>query len=59
MEWKWEELDKYTCRAKVFGGWLVQVFAGRPDGDYCSSMCFVSDPKHEWVIDEKASEEAE
>ena len=60
MEFKWEKIDDYHVRAKVFGGWLVKSFEsvhhwvngqfhwGR---DWRVAMAFVPDPNHEWNID--------
>lgn len=59
---KWENIDDWTQRAKVFGGWLVRTNEpvvhnlmnegrGMEDGwDYRISMCFVPDPNYEWII---------
>lgn len=59
---KWEEIDPYHQRAKIHGGWLVKVitdvihnteYHGMASGwDWRESICFVPDPKHEWVIKE-------
>lgn len=57
----WEQIDNYTQRAKVFGGWivksLVDVVHNLPDrgmqGGYdCrESICFVPDKNYEWVLE--------
>jgi len=61
---KWEAIDKenFTFRLKVFGGWLVRYNSsvvhnlidsgqGMAEGwDWRSTMVFVPDPKHNWVI---------
>ncbi len=67
MKFEWEtiksdETDNLyqtyrTCRAKVFGGWIVQstwwIVHDETGGESTSlAMTFVSDPKHEWSIDE-------
>ncbi len=60
---KWEDIDEYHKRTKIFGGWLVKTFEdvfcdihgnGRPEPNYewRVSMCFVPDPKHKWKIGE-------
>ncbi len=48
MKFEWGHLDGCTSRAAVFGGWLVKSYAG--DREEC--MVFVSDPDHEWEIEE-------
>jgi hypothetical protein len=46
IPWKWEELDIWTDRAKVIGGWLVRsMFA-----DNGESIVFINDPDHRWTI---------
>jgi len=62
----WESLDSYTCRLKVFGGWIVKVLEdvvhdttnqGLVDGwDFRVSTCYVPDAKHEWKIEEECDE---
>ena len=53
----WEVLESdglvTTKRAKVPGGWLVQIFFTAPmnrDNSVPGSMQFVSDPYHEWYM---------
>lgn len=56
----WEQIDAYTQRAEVFGGWLVKTFedaihftenAGMVQGyDWRVAMTLVPDARHEWVI---------
>lgn len=50
-----------TYRARVPGGWLVSVWAGRdPSGTYTAidfhtwggGVTFVSDPEHRWELDD-------
>jgi hypothetical protein len=36
------QVSGYTIRAKVPGGWLVNILDGG------ASLTFVPDPKHEW-----------
>jgi hypothetical protein len=57
IEWEWEKLDKYTLRAKVFGGWLVLhaypvtiTDHKKRDMSQSESMVFVPDPNHQWTI---------
>lgn len=56
---KWEEIDEYHQRAKVFGGWIVKAYQNvvhNRDGlmqsgwDWRASITFVPDPKHEWKL---------
>lgn len=58
---KWEDIDDWNQRAKVYGGWIVKTsesvyhmetpHGGSGDGwDWRISTCFVPDPEHEWVI---------
>jgi hypothetical protein len=63
---KWEEIDRYHMRAKVFGGWLVKstspvVHNFTADGrgmesgwDFRETMAFVPDPNHEWKLEASA-----
>lgn len=44
-ELKWEQVDGWTLRLKIYGGWLVTH--RNPSG-----MTFVPDPEHKWVIEE-------
>ena len=50
LEWAWEALDATTCRAKVYGGWVVQMQASSNKGSVALTSCFVSDPQHSWAI---------
>lgn len=55
-------MNRWTWRAKVIGGWLVREDIYRmpigkaitDEDEYAisSSMVFVSDPQYEWEIDE-------
>lgn len=59
------DLGFYVRRTKVFGGWLVtttsDVYTVRNDGsggiyneagyEWRTSITFVPDPKHEWIIE--------
>ena len=58
---KFEQIDGYHQRAKVFGGWLVKAFepvyhtdngcsAGGDGWDWRVTMAFVPDQHHEWII---------
>ena len=42
----WETIDESTSRRKVPGGWLV--FSSIIEGS--EAMCFLADPKFEWII---------
>ena len=59
---EWEDIDKhgFTCRLRVFGGWIVrhdnEVVHDTPNGmvggwDWRSSLCFVPDSNHDWEIE--------
>lgn len=56
IEWKWEQLEEGTWRAKVIGGWLLlhlKTFAIKgKDSHMCQSesMTFIPDRDHEWFI---------
>lgn len=50
VEWKWEDLDECTKRAKVIGGWLVKSIASIKNNNLSVVMCFVADSDHQWVI---------
>lgn len=66
IEWKWEQIDEATWRAKVIGGWVllhVKTFTltltGGKKEPLCSqseSMQFIADRDHEWHILEMRSE---
>lgn len=59
IEFKFESIDSYHSRAKVFGGWIVKSIADvhvkmyedvKPSEGYewTELMVFVPDAKHEW-----------
>jgi hypothetical protein len=53
FEWKWEQLDVNSARAKVVGGWIVMIICLSYDGKktgQSSSSVFIEDPHHEWAI---------
>jgi len=48
LEWKWEELDNFTQRARVIGGWIVKAY---DDEEFPGiSLVFLNDQDHEWQI---------
>jgi hypothetical protein len=48
---KWERIDNYTDRAKVFGGWLVRSYSERATFQPVPiAMCFVPDEHHVWGV---------
>ena len=57
MKFKWEiidfrkEEDIRTCRAKVIGGWVLRTETWSKFSQSESSV-FISDPNHEWTIEE-------
>jgi hypothetical protein len=58
---KFEQIDNFHQRAKVYGGWIVKAFEnvthetdheGMASGwDFRVAMCFVPDQDHEWAIE--------
>ena len=61
MNFEWEQLDEWTNRAKVHGGWIVRtstpvahvnrdMYCGQRE-DYRISTVFVPDLNHDWVVD--------
>lgn len=46
LKFEWEYLDWNTCRAKVYGGWLVSLKV-----DMGITITFVPDEHHRWEID--------
>ena len=60
---KFEDIDDNHQRAKVHGGWIVKTFENvihdvyegmmRDGWDWRVAMCFVPDPNHEWIIEDK------
>lgn len=59
IPFEWEELSRTTCRAKVFGGWVVRSYIvekTRDPGFWATvhhtrpgnALCFIPDPNHEW-----------
>jgi len=45
--WEWEEIDQWTTRVKVHGGWLVHVSVGDAK-KFSTSVVFVHDPDWQW-----------
>lgn len=58
VQLKWESIDDYHHRAKVFGGWLFKAYESvtqfQENGpplehiDWRMSVCFMADPEHKW-----------
>jgi len=63
---KWESIDNFHERAKVFGGWLVKAYTHIEHATYIGeqgywardqsqemqiTMTFVPDVNHEWEIE--------
>jgi len=42
----WEQIDCTTSRRKVPKGWIIWSSMT----EEAESMCFVPDPKHEWIL---------
>jgi hypothetical protein len=51
MKFEWQKIEKYTRRAKVFGGWIIHSFDSVEDS-LSESMVFIPDPKHEWDLED-------
>ena len=61
MKFEWEQLDEWTNRAKVHGGWIVQSFTPVAHAnkqtyigekkDYRIATVFVPDTNHDWMVD--------
>jgi len=64
MEIKWETIDDWHQRAKVYGGWLIKAYEpvshnliaegqGVVSGwDYRIALCFIPDDGHLWGTEE-------
>jgi len=51
LEHKWEKLDEYTARAKVLGGWIVQMVAYSLDQEIVAmTSVFIKDGEYGWGI---------
>jgi len=58
MPFIWEDLDMYTKRAKVLGGWIVKCYEPitvrineyNTQQEFSISTTFVSDPMHLWQV---------
>lgn len=53
MEWKWEQLDESTWRARVIGGWCLKVrmfIEGKRGVIMSESMTYIPDRDHLWTI---------
>lgn len=62
IEWKWENLDVGTRRAKVIGGWIVNTHRRNDtnkNSTFDQSLVFVPDRDHEWHIAEPIEHEKE
>jgi hypothetical protein len=45
--------DQITYRMRVYGGWVVRCdtwFNEEPNKNLATSMIFIKDPDHAWVI---------
>ncbi len=49
---KWEDItdDKHAgcSRLKIYGGWLVVSWS---ENSRLENLIFISDPKHQWVLE--------
>lgn len=52
IEFRWMKITDTDYRTKVIGGWIVKSYFINPIGDRRtnSSIVFVPDPNHEWLI---------
>lgn len=53
IKFKWIEIENFTYRAQVIGGWIVKVEDSVCDEDGNSmavSLVFIPDSEHEWEI---------
>ena len=65
LEFKWEQIEVGTYRAKVWGGWLVRtsksstVRSTRAGHNVAHgvAMVFVPDKHHDWKIKERSKED--
>ena len=46
IEFKWEKIVPGTHRAKVIGGWILNVF----NENTGEALVFIPDPNHEWEV---------
>lgn len=53
---KWESLIG-GVRLKVHGGWIFHSNDSDIDVGVCESMCFVPDPKHEWILEDETKKD--
>jgi len=52
---EWEDINAYTFRLKVFGGWIVKhmnIWSTEYSNESSLSICFVPDIKHEWELED-------
>jgi len=48
---EFEEIDKYTNRLKVHGGWFVRTMSEQlTRSSPATHTIFIADPRHEWEI---------
>lgn len=68
FQWEWEQINIFstvdgtevmTCRAKVFGGWIVKTIVAHRKHGLSSSDIFIQDKDHEWIIIEPQKEKIE
>jgi hypothetical protein len=45
------DVEIYTFRTKTFGGWIVSEETYFLNGHISTSMCFVPDETHSWVVE--------
>lgn len=47
IPFEWELVTNGVMRAKIFGGWIVNVQEDQAEGE---SICFVPDPEYKWNV---------
>jgi hypothetical protein len=53
INWEHENLDKWTSRVKVLGGWIVTIENTKHTA---MSSIFIPDAPHQWIVNKKDEE---
>lgn len=48
-----EEIDEFTSRMKVYGGWIIRTIITAYKGGVSSHQMFLEDTSHQWKLEEK------
>ena len=54
---EWEEIDTYSERLKVAGGWVIRCWLRQSDlfaNSTALQMLFVPDPQHKWELEDES-----